>query len=200
MVRFKFLGMKKALIGGGGHAREVMLQIGENFPCFVDDQYITEYTLPLSTFNPLEYEVMIAVGSSTDRLNIKQRLPKKTKYFSFIHPTSIVGNDVKIGEGSFIGAYSIITSNINIGDHALLNRANHIGHDTQIGSYLSMMPGAIISGNCKICDCVYIGTNATIRENISIPSLSIIGMNAAVVKNIEESGKYVGVPAKKINL
>jgi sugar O-acyltransferase (sialic acid O-acetyltransferase NeuD family) len=192
--------MKKALIGAGGHAREVMLQIGEILPCFVDDAYVTEHTLPLSAFNPLEYEVMIAIGFSIDRFDIKQRLPKETKYFSFIHPTAIIGDLVKIGIGSFIGAYSIITTNITIGDHALLNRANHIGHDTQIGSYLSMMPGAIISGNCRIYDCVYIGTNASVRENVSIHGLSTIGMNAAVVKPIEQPGVYVGVPAKKISL
>jgi sugar O-acyltransferase (sialic acid O-acetyltransferase NeuD family) len=192
--------MKKALIGGGGHAREVMLQMRQQLPCFVDDAYVTEHTLPLSAFNPLEYEVMIAVGSSIDRFDIKQRLPKETKYFSFIHPTAIIGDTVKIGIGSFIGVYSVITTNITIGDHALLNRANHIGHDTQVGSYLSMMPGAIISGNCRIYDCVYIGTNASVRENISIHSLSTVGMNAAVVKPIEQPGTYVGVPTKKINL
>jgi sugar O-acyltransferase (sialic acid O-acetyltransferase NeuD family) len=192
--------MKKALIGGGGHAREVILQMRQQLPCFVDDAYVTEHTLPLSTFNPLEYEVMIAIGSSIDRFDVKQRLPKETKYFSFIHPTAIIGDTVKIGIGSFIGAYSIITTNITIGDHSLLNRANHIGHDTRVGSYLSMMPGAIISGNCRIYDCVYIGTNASVRENISIHSLSTIGMNAAVVKHIEQPGTYIGVPAKKINL
>ena len=40
--------MKKALIGYGGHAREVMCQIGEKLPCFVDDKYCNEDTLPLT--------------------------------------------------------------------------------------------------------------------------------------------------------
>lgn len=190
--------MKKALIGYGGHAREVMAQMRTQIPCFVDDQYLAEGTLPLSSFDPTEYKVLVAVGSSKDRYDIVQKLPKETKYFTFIHSTALIAGDVKIGEGSFIGAYSILTLNIKIGKHTLLNRGNQIGHDTTIGDYFSAMPGAIVSGNVTIYDLVYMGTNSSIKEKISIHSLSTIGSNAAVVKHINEPGTYVGVPAKKI--
>ena len=191
--------MKKALIGYGGHAREVMAQMGVKLTCFVDDQYVVENTLPLSDFDPNEYIVMIAVADSKSRFDIVQRLPKETKYFTWIHPTVLImSNDITIGEGSFIGAYSILTTNIKIGNHAILNRSNHIGHDCEIGDYFSAMPGSIISGNCKIYSCVYVGTNASIKEKLSIHSFTTIGLNAAVVKNIEGSGTYVGSPAKKI--
>ena len=191
--------MKKALIGYGGHAREVMAQMGTKLTCFVDDEYVTEETKPISEFNPLEYALMVAIADSTDRFNMVQKLPKETKYFTWIHPTALImGDDIEIGEGSFIGAHSILTTNIKIGNHAILNRSNHIGHDCNIGNYFSAMPGAIVSGNVKIYDCVYMGNNSSIKEKLSIHSLSKIGMNAAVVKHIESSGTYVGVPAKKI--
>ena len=191
--------MKKALIGYGGHAREVMAQMGVKLTCFVDDQYVVENTLPLSDFDPNEYIVMIAVADSKSRFDIVQRLPKETKYFTWIHPTALImSDDITIGEGSFIGAYSILTTNIKIGKHAILNRGNHIGHDCEIGDYFSAMPGAIVSGDVKIYDCVYMGNNSSIREKLSIHSLCTIGMNAAVVRNIEDNGTYVGVPVKKI--
>ena len=191
--------MKKALIGYGGHAREVMAQMNEKLTCFVDDQYVVENTLPLSDFDPNEYIVMIAVADSKSRFDIVQRLPKETKYFTWIHPTALImSDDVEIGEGSFIGAHSILTTNIKIGKHAILNRGNHIGHDCEIGDYFSAMPGAIVSGNVKIYDLVYMGNNSSIREKLSVHSLITIGMNSAVVKNIEESGVYVGCPAVKI--
>ena len=76
--------MKKALIGAGGHAREVMMQMGDTFPCFVDDKYVNETTLPISSFNPDEYQVLVAIGDSTNRRNVVDSLPKETKYFSFI--------------------------------------------------------------------------------------------------------------------
>jgi sugar O-acyltransferase (sialic acid O-acetyltransferase NeuD family) len=195
--------MIKALIGNGGHAREVVAQMGAwDMIRFVDDKYWREESnvLPLSKFNSSIYEVMIAVGDSKNRFDISQKLPIDTKYFTFIHPTALLmDNNIKIGEGSFIGAYSILTTNINIGKHAILNRSNHIGHDTNIGDYFSAMPGAIVSGNVTIYDLVYIGTNSSIKEKLSIHSLTTIGSNTTVVKHIEEPGVYVGVPAKNKN-
>ena len=190
--------MKKVLIGNGGHAREVMAQMGVNLLRFVDDQYVNSDTLPLSQFDPTEHIAMVAVSNSKDRFDIVQKIPKETQFFTFIHPTALIMGDVEIGEGSFIGAYSILTTNIKIGKHAILNRGNHIGHDCQIGDYFSAMPGAIVSGNVKIYDLVYMGNNSSIREKLSIHSLSTIGMNGAVVRNIEDNGTYVGVPVKKI--
>jgi sugar O-acyltransferase (sialic acid O-acetyltransferase NeuD family) len=190
--------MKKVLIGNGGHAREVMAQMGVNLIRFVDDQYVDNDTLPLSQFDPTKHIAMVAVADSIDRYDIIQRLPKETQFFTFIHPTALLMEDIEIGEGSFIGAYSILTTNIKIGKHAILNRGNHIGHDCQIGNYFSAMPGAIVSGNVTIHDLVYMGNNSSIKEKLSIHSLTTIGMNGAVVKDIEELGIYVGVPTKKI--
>ena len=195
--------MKKALIGAGSHAREVMMQMEQDLICFVDNQYVNEWDagdiiLPVSKFDPTKYEVMVAIGDSKARLEMVLKLPHTTKYFTFIHPTAIIGNTVNIGEGSFIGANSIITTNVIIGKHALLNRANHIGHDTKIGMGLSMMPGAIISGNCEVGDSVYLGTNSSIKEKIDICNNAIIGLNSGVVKNVNEPGVYVGTPSKKI--
>jgi sugar O-acyltransferase (sialic acid O-acetyltransferase NeuD family) len=191
--------MKRALVGYGGHAREVLSQMGEKLTCFVDDKYVVEGTEPLSKFDPKEYELMIAVANSRDRYDITQKLPKETKYFTWVHPTALIMDDnIKIGEGSFIGAYSILTTNIKIGQHSILNRGNHIGHDCEIGDYFSAMPGSIVSGNVKIYDLVYIGNNSSIREKLSIHSMVTIGMNSSVVKHIKGPGIYAGCPVKII--
>jgi len=191
--------MKLALYGYGGHAREVATQIGEEITFFVDDQYSNNVAKPISSFDPNEYHIMIAIGDSKTRFDIIQKLPEETKYFTFIHPTALIlDSNIEIGEGSFIGAYSILTTNIKIGKHAILNRGNQIGHDCKIGDYFSAMPGAIVSGNVRIYDCVYLGTNSSIKEKTSIHSLSTIGMNTAVINNINQPGTYVGTPAKQI--
>jgi sugar O-acyltransferase (sialic acid O-acetyltransferase NeuD family) len=195
--------MKKALIGAGGFAREIKAHIGDHtMKCFVDDQYWKEndeYIYPLSKFNPDEYEVIIAIGDPKHRFDMAQKLPKETKYFKYIHPSvQILGYDVQIGNGSIVCAGSILTTNIKIGNHAHLNLHTTIGHDCEVGDYFTTAPGVKISGNCKIHDCVYVGTNASVKQKITIHSLATIGMNAAVVKNIDESGTYIGVPAKKI--
>jgi sugar O-acyltransferase (sialic acid O-acetyltransferase NeuD family) len=164
--------MKKALIGYGGHAREVISQIDNDLICFIDDIFIKENNskiLPLSKFNPNEYEVMIAIGDSLIRKDIIKKLPPNTKYFTFIHPSAqLFSKDIKIGKGTFIGANCILTTNISIGAHCILNRGNHIGHDTDINDFFSAMPNAVVSGNCNIGNCVYMGTNSTVKEKIDI--------------------------------
>lgn len=191
--------MKKALIGFGGHAREVMSQMGLKLPCYVDDKYMDENSLPLSKLNFDEYEIMVAVGDSKSRMEIVNKLPKNVKFFSFIHPTSLIMSDnIEIGVGSFVGAYTILTNNIKIGDHSILNRGNQIGHDCIVGDFFSAMPNSVVSGNVTIGNNVYLGTNSTIIEKLSVCSDVTIGANGVVVKNINDSGTYVGVPVKKI--
>lgn len=193
--------LKRGLIGGGGHTREVLSQIGSIVDVFVNDNFynIDSGFYKLSDFDPDEYEVLITVGDPKIREKIRNTLPKNTKYFTFIHPTAqIMSKDVEIGEGSFIGANSIITTNVKIGKHSILNRGCQIGHDTVCGDFLSMMPGSIISGNCKIGDKVYLGTNSSIREKINICSNVTIGLNGGVIKHIKEEGIYVGLPVKKL--
>ena len=194
--------MRRALIGNGGHAREVMAQIGEILPRFVDDKYYTPVdplVLPLSKFSPNDFEVMIAVGESNARSEIASRLPANTKYFSYIHPTSQIMGGCKLGDGYFIGANCILTCDIEIGDHLIMNRGNHIGHDCKIGNFLSLMPGAILSGNVQIGDRVYIGTNSSVREKIEICNDVVIGLNTGIIKNITSGGTYAGNPIKKIS-
>ena len=189
--------MKLALFGYGGHAREVATQINKEVLFFVDDEYVNEFTKPISEFNPETHMMMVAVADSQERKRIVEKLPKETTYFTFIHPTALImDNNVEIGNGSFIGAYSIITTNVKIGQHSILNRGNQSGHDTIIGDYFSAMPGAVVSGNVILGEQVYIGTNSSIKEKIQVYSNVTVGSNAAVVKNIMTAGTYVGVPAK----
>ena len=188
--------MKRALIGFGGHAREVMAQMGEQLVCFVDDEYVRDGAYPISSFDPKEFEVMITIGNPISKSHFLSKLPQNTKFFSWVHPTSLVMENVEIGEGSFVGAFSILTTNIKIGKHSILNRNVQIGHDCVIGDFFSSMPGSIVSGNVTIGDFVYLGNNSSVKEKIKICDNVTIGMNSAVVKHITEEGVYVGVPSK----
>lgn len=182
--------MKRALIGRGGHARECEAIIPYPVELFTDDEF--------KNIDYENYEVIIAVGSSKVRREILYKLPKDTKYFTYIHPTALIGKRVQIGLGSFIGPFSVLTTDVILGDHSLLLRANQVGHDSICGDFLSMMGGAIVNGNCTLGDSVYLGTNSSIREKLTICDNVTLGMNACVVKNIVQSGTYVGVPCYKV--
>jgi sugar O-acyltransferase (sialic acid O-acetyltransferase NeuD family) len=197
---------KKGIVGAGGFGREVYwsLSLAEraNTVFFVDEKYYDgkdPLILPLSKFNPDEYDLVIAIADSKDRERIVNSLPENTNYFTHIHPTAqLHGPDITIGEGSVICAGSIITTNVKIGKHCHLNLITTIGHDCVIGDYFTTAPGVQISGNEIIGDRVYFGTRSCVKQKITICNDVIVGMNAGVVKNIIEPGTYIGTPAKKI--
>lgn len=195
--------MKKAIFGAGGFARELFYHMKYDGFCdidfFVDDAFATGNVNPISKFNPLDTEIIVAVGNPIIRKSIVDRLPKETKYFTYISKSAkILDETITIGDGSIICSNSVLTTNIKIGKHAHLNLSTTIGHDVIIGDYFTTAPGVHVSGNCCIGDNVYIGTNGSIKEKIKIQSNAVIGLNGGIVKNIDESGVYVGCPGIKI--
>ena len=141
--------MKKVLVGNGGHAREVMAQMGLKLDRFVDDQYVDDETFPISKLNPEKHAVMIAVANSKDRFDIMTRLPKGIYFFNFIHPTALIMDNVEIGEGSFIGAYSmpgvIVSGDVIIGDVVYMGTNSSIREKLTIHSLCTIgMNSAVV--------------------------------------------------------
>jgi sugar O-acyltransferase (sialic acid O-acetyltransferase NeuD family) len=206
--------MKICIIGTGGFAREVLCLITdmgryEDVHCFMEPDEIWEQkwkgetlvgkpVIPFSEFDSQSFKAIIGIGSSKIREKVVQQLPNDTRYETLIHPSAIVSEWVKIGEGGIICAGTIVTCQINIGKHAQLNLHTTIGHDCIIGDYFTTAPGTNISGICNIGNHVYFGTSSATRQGVNICSNTTIGMGAMVIKDIVESGVYVGMPAKKI--
>lgn len=195
--------MIRAIIGNGGHARDMIAWMGYEPPIFVDDAYYDpeqKNTMPISLFDPDKYEVIVAIGSSIDRSNVVSRLPKETKYFTFIHNFSFVAPRAQIGEGSMICPGTIVAGgNLKIGKHALLNISSTIGHDCQIKDFFTASPGANISGSCEIGNRVYFGANSSCKEKIHVCDDVLIGLQSGVIRNITEPGTYVGVPVRRLS-
>lgn len=208
---------KFLIVGASGFGREVLACLMDCFAnsdvkieeivCFMETDEFHKinnqvHGIPVITesqFNPLDFQVVVAIGDPLIRKQVVDRLPKETKYATIIHPSAIISKYVKIGEGSIITAGTIITTDIVIGKHAHLNLYTTIGHDCVIGDYFTTAPGTNISGICNIGNCVYFGTNSSIRQGINVCDNVTIGMGAIVVKDIIEKGIYIGNPVKKLS-
>lgn len=188
---------KKAIFGAGGFAREVSLATGVR-TFFVDDQYAGKGVLSISEFNPSEFSLLVCIGDSKDREQVVKRLPKKTQFWKFVHPSALILGHIEIGEGSIICPGCILTCDIQIGKHCLLNCGTQVGHDSSLADFCSLMPSAVVSGNVSIGRSVFVGTNAAIREKIKICDNVKIGMGSAVFADIQEPGTYAGNPVKRI--
>jgi len=113
----------------------------------------------------------------------------------FIGPFVEIQKDVKIGSRTKVQSHSFICELVNIGDDCF------IGHGVMFINDL-FAEGKPAGGDMKLWKSTNIGNNVSIGSNATILPVSIcdnvvIGAGAVVTKNINESGVYVGNPARK---
>jgi sugar O-acyltransferase (sialic acid O-acetyltransferase NeuD family) len=122
-------------------------------------------------------------------------------FFSVISKTSIVGDNVTIGEGAVLSDFSMITADASIGKAFQCNIYSYVAHDCVVGDYVTLAPRVSVNGRVIVEDDVYIGTGATILPGkegapLTIGRGAIIGAHALVTKDVKPYTTVVGMPAK----
>ena len=110
---------------------------------------------------------------------------------------SYIGEGVRISKGSIICPKSVLTCDINIGKFVVINISCTIGHDCVIEDSCVLSPNVSLSGHTTLEKEVFFGTGAISVPSIFVKNKAIVGANSTVIKKIEESGVYIGSPAKK---
>lgn len=109
--------------------------------------------------------------------------PDETKIEPGIHPTAIIGENVKLGDNVSIQPYVVICDGVDIGDNTVLYAGVYIGHHTKIGS------------GCLIYPHVTIRERVTIGNNVIIHSGTVIGSDGfgyATVKGVHYKIPQIG--------
>ncbi len=140
--------------------------------------------------------MVIAVGSTTDRLAIAERL--QVHFATLVARQSFIGPDVRIGEGSIFCPFSSVTASATIGRHFHCNVYSYVAHDCVIGDFVTFAPQVGCNGRVSIGNGAYLGTGAIVKPGVRIGAGAIIGMGAVVVKDVEPGTTVVGNPARPI--
>lgn len=208
--------MKKIIIiGAGRHSKvvaDIILQrkkLGENLDLigFVADGfenlgYDQIFGIPIlgeieiiKKFKDKNYEYIIAIGSNIGRKKVSERLGD-IKYYTAIHPSANIGENVSIGKGCMIMANTVINSYSRIGKHVIVNTGSVVEHDNSIGDYVHIAPSAVLCGGVSVGTKAQISAGSTVILDIEIGENSIVGAGAVVIRNVEENCVVVGNPAK----
>ncbi len=139
---------------------------------------------------------VIAIADGIVRKEISRKL-YDVQWVNLIHPSSVVSDYTKIGEGNIICAGVVINPDFQMGDHSHINIGSTLGHDVSMLDYVTIMPGSRISGNVILKSNSMVGTGSTIIQGLTIEENVVLGAGAVVTKNTEPNYLYVGVPAKK---
>lgn len=199
---------KLVIIGVGGHGKvilDIALECGYTVTGFIDDYQkaidLDGYSVIGTTKDIAKYkddtEFIIAIGSNSIRKRIGEQYDF-VNWATLIHPGAIIGMGASIEKGTVVMANAVVNPFAKIGKHNILNTACVIEHDCNLENYVHVSPGAILSGTVLVGEGTHIGAGATIKNNLNICGECTIGAGCVVVKDINESGVYVGVPARKL--
>lgn len=196
------------IIGASGHGKvigDIVLARGDRVLGFLDDGKIGETCLGLPVLggsqdyvNHPDGEFIIAIGNATIREKIATAMEGVT-WYTAIHPSAYVSPlGVTIGEGTVVCANAVINPGAVIGKHCIVNTAAVVEHDNQISDFVHISVGTKLAGTVSVGKSTWVGIGAVISNNITVCGGCMIGAGAVVVKNIENSGTYVGVPARRV--
>ena len=145
---------------------------------------------------------LITIGqlkSSEKRRRISQYIKANGgKLPIVVSPNAYVGSNVSIGEGSIVMHFAIINAQASIGKNCILNTKCLVEHEAEIGDFCHVSTNSVINGQVKIGSGTLIGSGAVIINNIEIPANTVIGAGAVVNVSCQDSGVYIGNPARKI--
>ena len=147
------------------------------------------------------YGGIIAIGDNWTRSNMSKQIKSLVPEFKFltaIHPNAVIGNNVKINEGTVVMAGAIVNSDSKIAEFCILNTKSSLGHDSTMGKFSSLAPNATIGGNVVIGNFSAVSIGATVIQNINIGIHTVIGAQALVLKDVGDYLVAHGTPAKEI--
>lgn len=76
--------------------------------------------------------------------------PEPLQFEQGIHPSAIIADTAKIGEGCSIGAYCVIEKNAVIGAHTVLGAHTFIGQESRVGDNCHLHPRVTVRERCTI--------------------------------------------------
>ncbi|MEG2050947.1 MAG: acetyltransferase [Oscillospiraceae bacterium] len=202
---------KLLIIGASGHGRVIaniaLCMNTYSHIAFLDDseskKSLANYDTIGNTSNIKdfidEFDMIVGIGDNETRAKFQMKL----KYLNvtipiLVHPSAIIGERVKIGEGSVVMANAVINCDTTIGAGCIINTAATIDHDNIIGDFVHVSPGSHTAGTVSIGSKSWLGIGSIVRNNITICENCNVGAGAVVVKNISCEGTYIGIPSTKI--
>jgi sugar O-acyltransferase (sialic acid O-acetyltransferase NeuD family) len=147
------------------------------------------------------YGGIVAIGDNWIRSTIVDRIAEVVPNFTFIsaiHPSAIIGRDVKIGKGIAIMPGVILNANSQVNDFCILNTCSSLDHDGLMEEYSSLAPKVCIGGGFSIGKFSAICLGTQIIENVRIGQHTVVGAGSLVVMDIDSYSLAYGAPAKVI--
>lgn len=115
-----------------------------------------------------------------------------TRFFSDEHAREFVG------AGTFVSPQSTMLMGSKLGKHCIVETYCLISHYVEIGDNTQLHSGVMIAGKTTIGKNCMFNFKSTVLNALTIGDNIELGAMSCFTKNVEEPGKYVGTPARRI--
>lgn len=207
------MGKSLVIVGAGGFGREVFEWAAQTFDFasewrfkgFVDDNpraldgkdYPVGVLCGTEAYDPEPEDYFLcAVGKPGIKAAlVQQMLQKGAKPATLIHPSVVIGRNVRLGRGVILCPRVVLTCDISVGDFVTLNVATAAGHDVEIGSWSQTSGFCDLTGNTRVGECVFMGSHSTILPGMSVGNRAVVGAGSVVVRDVPPGETVFGAPA-----
>ncbi len=121
------------------------------------------------------------------------------RYYRVPHLGNVtIGDCVELGANNCVDRGTM--DDTVIGDGTKTDNLCHIAHNDIIGKNVQITAGVTLSGSVTIGDGSYLAPGTVVKNQLTIGKKGLMGIGAVVINDTEESGVYIGVPAKKMRM
>lgn len=151
-----------------------------------------------------EYNIeggVISIGDNWSRYYVYNQIKTLFPNFQFvnaIHPSVIIGNNVKLGVGIVAMAGCIFNPKSHIGDFTFFATGAQVEHDCYIDDFASISAGSITGGYVKLGKFSAITLGVTVVDRLEIGENTVVGSGSLVTKSLPDNVLAYGSPAKVI--
>jgi len=213
--------MKKILknlviIGAGDSGREVYAwakqskehNLSWRIKGFIDDnknaldnfKYDVKIISGIKSYHPEAGDLFVC---TLGNIKLKKKLTsiilkRGGKFTNIIHPTVVIGENVRLGTGIILCPYVVISSDTVLGDFVFVNLHTSIGHDVKIGDWCFVGTGCALNGRVSLGESVFMGGHVIVLPSGSIGEGSVVGAGSLVVGRVKPYVTVFGIPAKQL--
>jgi sugar O-acyltransferase (sialic acid O-acetyltransferase NeuD family) len=143
---------------------------------------------------PTDLPMVMAVGRNGERAELVSMLT--ARFAQAVHPSALIAESARVGEGSVVLHGAIVQPNARIGDHVLINTAASVDHDCMVDDFAHVSPHATLCGHVEVGEGTHIGAGAVVIPKVRIGRWCRIGAGAVVLSDVPDHSTAVGNPAR----
>lgn len=144
---------------------------------------------------------LITIGDNWIRHIVFNQILNLVPNFEFvnaIHPSVIIGNNVKLGIGITAMAGVIFNPKSEIGNFTFFATGAQIEHDCVISDFASVSAGSVTGGYVKLGKFSALTLGVTVLDRLEIGENTVVGAGSLVLKSLPSDVLAYGNPANII--